>query len=444
MGDAERLYNQAHLRAIVNGIAADASDDEVEQDIRKKTKKWPTVQQDLAVADALKIHHENRDLYKGVLTGNITGEDEMQEGKKCSKCGKGVAHKHLEPKRTSKFNRVAGKGGKKSEVLVDALRTSLCDLAEMRGDPAPDLMPDQEDRLYKVTREWRKLHSAGVGRDSSARSKSKEVFSLINRARRGEDTDASLSQAEEIIDGYYEGGAVAVGEAKQKKAKAGKGVAHKNIEPKKHAPVTKVGKSGGKPKQTFKQALQPESVAGKYLSEFDQMSEDYPVAPIDDEGVGEEPSVAPEEEEEDIQRLGKGRYTSKLAPETVRSAYHAAKNGDMEEANTLLDGNGIEYVSSPKGSEIAYVNMGDTYDTTILRDEESGQVWVGSWGDWLEQEEGEYGTEEDMTHCAYCGEWTPDEGEDTVCQNCGHNVDGTEAKSVPAVGDGDESYETWM
>lgn len=50
-------------------------------------------------------------------------------------------------------------------------------------------------------------------------------------------------------------------------------------------------------------------------------------------------------------------------------------------ANRLLDGCGIESIGLPEGC--FYVNLGDTYDTTLLK--VNGRYRIGSWGDVVEQ-----------------------------------------------------------
>ena len=58
----------------------------------------------------------------------------------------------------------------------------------------------------------------------------------------------------------------------------------------------------------------------------------------------------------------------------------------LSEIDCLIGGNGIETI--PEGSnqnspELAYVNMGDTYSTTIIF--HSGNFHVGNWGDIVER-----------------------------------------------------------
>jgi hypothetical protein len=63
-------------------------------------------------------------------------------------------------------------------------------------------------------------------------------------------------------------------------------------------------------------------------------------------------------------------------------------------ANKILDGHGIEPVRAEGvwdryyGDVIAlYVNMGDTYESTLVYDVDKNRWWITSWGDWLEAEE---------------------------------------------------------
>lgn len=69
----------------------------------------------------------------------------------------------------------------------------------------------------------------------------------------------------------------------------------------------------------------------------------------------------------------------------------------LQECNVLLDGHGVELLcegghTSPQlasGGDIlaAYVNLGDTYATTILYDYVNQRFHVTSWGDWYERYE---------------------------------------------------------
>lgn len=67
---------------------------------------------------------------------------------------------------------------------------------------------------------------------------------------------------------------------------------------------------------------------------------------------------------------------------------------------------------------LRYVNVGDTYDATLVRREPSG-VWVwSSWGDELEKAETEYGSDTDQERCPHCGEWSGYVNRDTDRGEC--------------------------
>lgn len=60
----------------------------------------------------------------------------------------------------------------------------------------------------------------------------------------------------------------------------------------------------------------------------------------------------------------------------------------MQEANGVLGGHGVEHLESiNERAEAYYVNMGDTYNATILLDIGRNRVWATDWGSWLEAEE---------------------------------------------------------
>ena len=52
-------------------------------------------------------------------------------------------------------------------------------------------------------------------------------------------------------------------------------------------------------------------------------------------------------------------------------------------ADIMLDGYGREELPSPSG-RVIYVNMGDTYTTTLMFDWSKDKFLVGSWGDLVE------------------------------------------------------------
>ncbi len=101
----------------------------------------------------------------------------------------------------------------------------------------------------------------------------------------------------------------------------------------------------------------------------------------------------------------------------------------------ILTIHGVEFAECA-GNEMAYINMGDTYDLTVCQ-EGDGKLFASSWGDWHQETESEHCQETDTIRCGYCGEFTPlcdkalaqPEGarhawRETVCEHCGKNVAG--------------------
>ena len=57
----------------------------------------------------------------------------------------------------------------------------------------------------------------------------------------------------------------------------------------------------------------------------------------------------------------------------------------LEKISSIIGGCGVEYISRGNGAKspaITYVNIGDTYDTTVMW--VRGRFQVGSWGDIVE------------------------------------------------------------
>lgn len=73
----------------------------------------------------------------------------------------------------------------------------------------------------------------------------------------------------------------------------------------------------------------------------------------------------------------------------------------LEEVDRLVGGHGIEAIRDEEvhdnyyGDVVAlYVNMGDTYDTTLVYDTDTQEFQVTSWGDWYEAYEQDQGPED--------------------------------------------------
>lgn len=67
----------------------------------------------------------------------------------------------------------------------------------------------------------------------------------------------------------------------------------------------------------------------------------------------------------------------------------------MNAVNDLIGGHGVEYVRSKKDTPryaygFEYVNMGETYATTLLFDHDTGTFSICSWGGMVESRESRY------------------------------------------------------
>ena len=75
----------------------------------------------------------------------------------------------------------------------------------------------------------------------------------------------------------------------------------------------------------------------------------------------------------------------------VRHCYWEPDNAAqiMEALNELTNAFGVEAIFREGGSivqpSLEYLNQGDTWNATILRDPETERIWVGCWGDVVEK-----------------------------------------------------------
>jgi hypothetical protein len=60
----------------------------------------------------------------------------------------------------------------------------------------------------------------------------------------------------------------------------------------------------------------------------------------------------------------------------------------LQTADKMMNGNGVERISGAwaMGGGLMYVNMGDTYDTTLIYDYKTNRFVVSSWGDIVERQ----------------------------------------------------------
>lgn len=83
----------------------------------------------------------------------------------------------------------------------------------------------------------------------------------------------------------------------------------------------------------------------------------------------------------------------------IAECYHRPDDTDLTltAINEVLEGYGVEAIrGSWEGGyygDVAavYVNMGDTYDQTVVYDTRKGEYKVTSWGDWVESAPKYYG-----------------------------------------------------
>ena len=93
------------------------------------------------------------------------------------------------------------------------------------------------------------------------------------------------------------------------------------------------------------------------------------------------------------------REVSPRAAKWADSCFHAPdERGEemvMEAANEIIGGYGVEAISGRWNDhyhqelQLSYVNLGDTYTTTLVCDLENMRFQVTSWGDWFETHERE-------------------------------------------------------
>lgn len=75
-------------------------------------------------------------------------------------------------------------------------------------------------------------------------------------------------------------------------------------------------------------------------------------------------------------------------------------NQALDRANKIMHGHGVEEITGRPNGEMStvalYVNMGDTYSSTIIYDVLEDKFFVGTWGDWYEwrEENKDYGLKE--------------------------------------------------
>jgi len=168
----------------------------------------------------------------------------------------------------------------------------------------------------------------------------------------------------------------------------------------------------------FSWTLSPEDFAdaieGTAATKYIETTEEDEDDGEEDEGVLEESPRAsePNDARDVLEGLGpylkhEGHDAPRESARIARMIASAGRSGRkaeavLEEVNKLIDGHGVEALrdenaqDSYYGDTIAtYVNMGDTYETTLLYDVREHTFHVTSWGDWYEAYEAEQENEDD-------------------------------------------------
>jgi len=103
----------------------------------------------------------------------------------------------------------------------------------------------------------------------------------------------------------------------------------------------------------------------------------------------------------DIETIRKARRYAQKQFVKLRDDYrycghssHAASEAIKQAGSKYSIGYGVEGFCWDCGRDgISYLNMGDTYDQTIMFDSRSDRFWVGCWGDFVERYGDELGIE---------------------------------------------------
>lgn len=89
----------------------------------------------------------------------------------------------------------------------------------------------------------------------------------------------------------------------------------------------------------------------------------------------------------------------------------------LAECSPYVAGFGVEAIALADGTELQYVNKGDTYNATLCHVAGKG-YFVSSWGDVVEAADRAREEESGERRCAYCSEWS-ELGE--PCGSCGRD-----------------------
>jgi hypothetical protein len=75
---------------------------------------------------------------------------------------------------------------------------------------------------------------------------------------------------------------------------------------------------------------------------------------------------------------------SKADAQTLKDMMNDGEPRILQAADGMMDGHGVERIPGQPG--LMFVNMGDTYDTTLIYDFKTNRFVVSSWGDIVERQ----------------------------------------------------------
>ena len=86
-----------------------------------------------------------------------------------------------------------------------------------------------------------------------------------------------------------------------------------------------------------------------------------------------------------VKTLVDGLRISKADAQKLKDMMDTGAPRILQTADKMMNGNGVERISG-MGGGLMYVNMGDTYDTTLIYDYKTNRFVVSSWGDIVERQ----------------------------------------------------------
>jgi hypothetical protein len=86
-----------------------------------------------------------------------------------------------------------------------------------------------------------------------------------------------------------------------------------------------------------------------------------------------------------VKTMSEGLRISKADAQRLKDMMDTGAPRILQAADKMMNGHGVERISGVGGG-LMYVNMGDTYDTTLIYDYKTNRFVVSSWGDIVERQ----------------------------------------------------------